>query len=43
LTLATYFERIDVLMQTADEHGRRILRLLREYGQSIAPSPEAGV
>jgi exodeoxyribonuclease-1 len=43
LTLVTYFERIDVLMQTADEHGRRILRLLREYGQSIAPSPEAGV
>ncbi len=38
-TLAAFFERIDVLSETADEHGQDILGALYDYAEQIAPEP----
>ena len=39
MTLATFFERIDELAETADERGQGILESLYDYAESIAPEP----
>jgi len=39
LSLATYFEQIDALSETADERGQAILGALYDYAEQIAPPP----
>jgi len=38
LTLATFFDRIDTLAETADERGQAILEALYNYAEQIAPA-----
>ncbi|MBE0546993.1 MAG: exodeoxyribonuclease I [Rubrivivax sp.] len=37
LTLATYFERIDMLAESADERGQALLAALYDYAEGMAP------
>jgi exodeoxyribonuclease-1 len=37
LNLATFFEKLDVLAETADERGQAILGALYDYAEQIAP------
>ncbi|WP_374569262.1 exodeoxyribonuclease I [Ideonella sp.] len=39
LSLATFFEKLDVLGETADERGQAILGALYDYAEQIAPEP----
>jgi len=40
LTLAAFFERIDVLAESADERGQAILAALYDYAEAIAPEAD---
>lgn len=41
LTLAQFFDRIDVLAESADERGQAILEALYDYAEAIAPEGDA--
>jgi exodeoxyribonuclease-1 len=41
LTLAAFFERIDILAESADERGQAILGALYDYAEGIAPEPHS--
>lgn len=38
LTIPAFFDRIDALSETADEHGQEILSALYDYAEQIAPA-----
>jgi exodeoxyribonuclease I len=40
LTLAAYFDRIDVLAENADDRGQALLEALHDYGQDVAPDAD---